>query len=50
VCSEDSYGSGDISMVFASWLVPDGGYRWRSNLAPPPSAEQMQQLLPYLQH
>jgi hypothetical protein len=49
VCTEDSYGSGDISMVFASWLVPDGGYRWRSNLAPRPSAEQMQQLLPYLQ-
>jgi hypothetical protein len=50
VCTEDDYGSGDISMVFASWLVPDGGYRWRSNLAPRPSAEQMQQLLPYLQH
>jgi hypothetical protein len=50
VCAEDDFGSGDISMVFAHWLVPDGGYRWRSNLAPVPSPEQMQRLLPYLQH
>jgi hypothetical protein len=49
VCTEDDFGSGDISMVFASWLVPDGGYRWRSNLAPHPSDDEMQQLLPYLQ-
>ncbi|MEA3055661.1 MAG: hypothetical protein QOD30_1093 [Actinomycetota bacterium] len=48
VCTEDDFGSGDISMVFATWLVPDGGYRWRSNLAPAPSPEQLQRLLPYL--
>ena len=48
LCTEDNFGSGDISMVFANWLVP-GGHRWRSNLAGPPSAEQMQQLLPFLQ-
>ena len=48
VCTEDDFGSGDISMVFATWLVPDGGYGWRSNLAPEPDAAQLQRLLPYL--
>jgi len=48
VCAEDDFGSGDISMVFATWLVPDGGYGWRSNLAPPPDAAQLEQLKPYL--
>jgi hypothetical protein len=48
VCSEDDFGSGDISMVFATWLVPDGGYGWRSNLAPQPDAAQLEQLMPYL--
>ena len=47
LCTEDNYGSGDISMVFANWVVPNGGYRWRSNLAGPPPS--MQPLLPYLQ-
>lgn len=47
LCTEDNYGSGDISMVFANWLVPNGGYRWRSNLAGPPPS--MDPLLPYLQ-
>jgi hypothetical protein len=47
LCTEDNYGSGDISMVFANWLVPDGGYRWRSNLAGPPPS--MDPLIPYLQ-
>ncbi|MEA3019317.1 MAG: hypothetical protein QOI47_841 [Actinomycetota bacterium] len=49
LCTEDSFGSGDFSMVFANWLVPNGGYRWRSNLAAPPSATMLQQLVPYLQ-
>jgi len=48
LCTEDNYGSGDISTVFANWLVPNSGYRWRSNLAGPPSAAQLQQLMPYL--
>jgi hypothetical protein len=47
LCTEDNYGSGDISMVFANWVVPNGGYRWRSNLAGPPPS--MQPLIPYLQ-
>jgi hypothetical protein len=47
LCTEDNYGSGDISMVFATWLVP-GGHSWRSNLAGPPSPEQLQQLMPFL--
>lgn len=47
MCTEDSFGSGDISMVFATWLVPNGGYGWRSKLAPPPGAS-ITQLLPYL--
>jgi hypothetical protein len=47
-CTEDNFGSGDISMVFATWLVPNSGYRWRSNLAGPPSGAQLQQLMPYL--
>jgi hypothetical protein len=47
MCTEDSFGSGDISMVFATWLVPNGGYGWRSKLAPPPGAS-IAQLLPYL--
>ena len=47
LCTEDNFGSGDISMVFATWLVPDSGYRWRSNLAGPPPS--MSPLLPYLQ-
>ena len=47
LCTEDNYGSGDISMVFANWLVPNGGYRWRSNLAGPPPS--MEPLIPYLQ-
>ncbi|MEA3056918.1 MAG: hypothetical protein QOD30_2350 [Actinomycetota bacterium] len=47
LCTEDNYGSGDISMVFANWLVPNGGYRWRSNLAGPPPS--MDPLIPYLQ-
>ena len=47
MCTEDRFGSGDISMVFASWLVPNGGYGWRSQLAPPPGAT-ITQLLPYL--
>lgn len=45
-CTEDDYGSGDFAMVFASWLVPDGGYRWRSTLAPPP--DSIDRLLPFL--
>ena len=48
VCSEDNFGSGDISMVFANWLVPNSGYRWRSNLAGAPSGAQLSQLMPYL--
>ena len=48
VCTEDDFGSGDISMVFATWLVPDGGYGWRSNLAPQPDAAQLDRLMPYL--
>jgi hypothetical protein len=48
LCTEDDFGSGDISMVFANWLVPNGGYSWRSNLAPRPSAEQLDRLVPYL--
>ena len=47
LCTEDSFGSGDISMVFADWLVPDGGYGWRSNLAGPPGAS-ITDLMPYL--
>jgi hypothetical protein len=47
LCTEDSFGSGDISMVFANWLVPNGGYGWRSKLAGPPPS--MDPLLPYLQ-
>lgn len=48
LCTEDNYGSGDLSMVFATWLVPHGGYGWRSNLAGPPSPEMLDQLMPYL--
>jgi hypothetical protein len=48
LCTEDNYGSGDISMVFGKWLVPESPFPWRSNLAPPPSAEQIAQLMPYL--
>jgi hypothetical protein len=48
-CTEDSYGSGDFSDVFASWLVPGGWGQWRSNLGPPPTAAQLGQLLPYLE-
>jgi hypothetical protein len=47
LCSEDGYGSGDFAMVFANWLVPDGGIGWRSKLAGPPSA--IEPLLPYLE-
>ena len=48
LCPEDTVGSGDFSMVFASWLVPNGGYPWRSSLAPPPNADQLRALMPYL--
>jgi len=48
LCTEDNFGSGDISMVFANWLVPNGGFRWRGNLAPPPSGDQLNRLMPYL--
>jgi len=48
LCTEDNFGSGDISMVFANWLVPNGGYRWRSTLAAPPSGDQLNRLMPYL--
>jgi hypothetical protein len=47
LCSEDGYGSGDFAMVFANWLVPDGGLGWRSRLARPPST--LEPLLPYLE-
>ena len=49
LCTEDHYGSGDFSMVFANWLVSDSGYSWRSALAPPPPIDELQRLVPYLQ-
>jgi hypothetical protein len=49
LCTEDNYGSGDISMVFGKWLVPESPFPWRSKLAARPSAEQLQRLMPYLQ-
>ena len=48
LCTEDDFGSGDISMVFGKWLVPESTFPWRSKLAGPPSAEQLERLMPYL--
>jgi hypothetical protein len=48
LCTEDNFGSGDISMVFGKWLVPESNFPWRSKLAGPPSAEQLERLMPYL--
>jgi len=47
LCPEDDFGSGDFAQVFAAWLVPDAGYRWRSGLAGPPGP-QTAKLMPYL--
>ena len=47
-CSEDEFGSGDFSDVFATWLVGSGGWPWRSRLAPPPSSSELSALMPYL--
>ncbi|HZT65293.1 MAG TPA: hypothetical protein VFA11_05845 [Acidimicrobiales bacterium] len=48
VCSEDNYGSGDFSDVFATWLAGPGGWPWRSRLAPAPDAAELARLMPYL--
>lgn len=47
-CSEDEFGSGDFSDVFATWLVGSGGWPWRSRLAPTPGAAELSALMPYL--
>jgi len=44
-CSEDNFGSGDFSEVFARWQVGPI-YPWRSTLAPAPTAAQLADLVP----
>lgn len=48
-CSEDNYGSGDFSDVFATWQAGPQWWRWRSNLAPPPTSDELTQLMPELE-
>lgn len=48
-CSEDDYGSGDFADVFATWLEGPQWWKWRSNLAPPPTPEQLLALMPELE-
>ncbi len=48
-CSEDNYGSGDFSDVFATWLAGPQWWKWRSNLAPPPTPDQLNRLMAELE-
>jgi hypothetical protein len=48
-CNEDNYGSGDFADVFATWLQGPQWWKWRSNLAPPPTSEQLLALMPELE-